>query len=71
LKKVFIILLAYLALQLNVLFAREKTQAKYSADVPESLLTPNKVETDLLKTLKFTDGLPDEETVNKTYIFLT
>ena len=53
------------------MFAQEKVQAKYAADVPESLLTPNTVETNLLGTLKFTDGLPDEETVNKTYDFLT
>ncbi|MBI9064423.1 MAG: DUF1254 domain-containing protein [Marinilabiliaceae bacterium] len=51
-------------------FSQEK-EYKYSANVPSSLLTPNEVETNLLGTLKFTDGLPDEETVNKTYDFLT
>ena len=52
-------------------FAQEKSNAKYAAKVPKYLLTPDEVKTDLLGTLKFTAGLPDEETVNKTYDFLT
>lgn len=49
----------------------EKVAVKYAADVPSSLLTPDKVETDLLGTLEFFDGLPNEETVDKVYDFLT
>ena len=42
----------------------------YKADVPDSLITPDKVETELLGTLEFFDGMPDEATVQKTYDFL-
>lgn len=39
---------------------------KYKANVPPTITTPDKVET-LFGVLKFTDGLPDEETVKKVY----
>ena len=42
----------------------------YKADVPDSLITPDKVETELLGTLEFFDGMPNEATVQKTYDFL-
>lgn len=42
----------------------------YKADVPGSLLTPNTVETELLGTLDFFDGMPSDETVRKTFDFL-
>lgn len=45
-------------------------EAQYKADVPESVLTPDTVQTELLGELKFFDGMPDEETVRKTYDFL-
>ena len=45
-------------------------EPKYKADVPESLLTPNTVETELLGTLDFFDGMPSDETVRKTIDFL-
>ncbi len=44
--------------------------AKYKADVPASVLTPDTVQTKLLGDLKFFDGMPDEDTVRKTYDFL-
>ena len=69
-KKKYIILVAIALILKTSLFAQE-SKPKYSAIVPPSLLTPDTIETDLLGTLKFTDGLPDEETVNKTYDFLT
>ncbi len=40
---------------------------KYKAEVPESILTPDTVETKRLGTLKFFNGLPDDETVRKVY----
>ncbi|MDH4042805.1 MAG: hypothetical protein OEV88_19305, partial [Gammaproteobacteria bacterium] len=43
---------------------------KYKADVPSSLQTPDKVQTELLGELDFTDGMPSEATVKKTYDFL-
>ena len=49
---------------------QEYQKPKYAADVPESLLTPNKIKTDLLGDLEFFDGLPNEATVQKAYDFL-
>jgi hypothetical protein len=43
---------------------------KYAADVPEFVLTPDKVETEYLGDLEFFDGSPSEATVKKTYDFL-
>ena len=40
---------------------------KYAADVPESVTTPDVVETERLGTLRFFDGMPDEATVEKVY----
>jgi hypothetical protein len=45
-------------------------QPKYKADVPDSLITPDKVQTELLGELDFTDGMPGADTVRKTYDFL-
>ena len=39
---------------------------KYKADVPKAIVTPDNVQT-RIGTLKFVDGLPDEETVRKVY----
>jgi hypothetical protein len=43
---------------------------KYKADVPDSLITPDKVQTELLGELDFKDGMPSEVTVKKTYDFI-
>lgn len=43
---------------------------KYAADVPESIQTPDLVQTERLGDLKFFDGLPSTETVNKVYDYL-
>ena len=43
---------------------------KYKADVPQGILTPDVVETKLLGTLNFKDGMPSETTVKKAYDFL-
>ncbi len=51
-------------------WAKDAQKPKYSADVPEFLLTPDKVETNLLGDLEFFDGMPSEATVKKTYDFL-
>ncbi len=42
----------------------------YSANVPEFVLTPDKVKTEFLGDLEFFDGLPNEATVEKVYDFL-
>jgi hypothetical protein len=51
-------------------WAQGTQKPKYSAEVPEFLLTPDKVKTDLLGDLEFFDGMPSESTVKKTYDFL-
>jgi hypothetical protein len=43
---------------------------KYKADVPQSLITPDRVHTEFLGELTFTDGMPSEATVRKTYDFI-
>ncbi len=41
-------------------------EPKYKADVPSSILTPDKVET-RIGTLRFKDGAPDDKTVELVY----
>ncbi len=45
---------------------RTASTAKYAADVPASIVTPDTVQT-RVGTLKFSDGLPDDDTVRKVY----
>ena len=45
-------------------------QPKYVADVPDYILTPDKMETKYLGALEFFDGLPNDTTVEKVYDFL-
>jgi hypothetical protein len=42
----------------------------YKADVPDSIRTPDTVETKTLGTLHFFDGMPSADTVAKTYEYL-
>jgi hypothetical protein len=53
----------------NATFAQAQ-EPQYAADVPEFLLTPDKVETEFLGDLEFFDGMPSEATVEKAYDFL-
>lgn len=43
---------------------------RYKANVPASVTTPDKVQTELLGDLAFFDGMPSKDTVNKAYDFL-
>lgn len=43
---------------------------KFAAKVPESVTTPDRVHTELLGDLEFTDGMPSKATVRKAYDFL-
>jgi hypothetical protein len=52
-----------LALCTTPAWAQDQTP-KYSAEVPASITTPDNVQT-RIGTLKFSDGLPDAETVQK------
>lgn len=45
-------------------------QSKYSANIPDYVLTPDEVHTELLGDLEFFDGIPKEETTQKIYDFL-
>ncbi|MFT5699171.1 MAG: hypothetical protein ACI8ZB_002028 [Desulforhopalus sp.] len=70
-KYVYIVMFTSLTLLLSFsAWANESQKPKYSAKVPEFLLTPDKVETELLGDLEFFDGMPSEATVQKTYEFL-
>ena len=42
-------------------------QPKYTAKVPDSIQTPDVVETSRLGQLQFFDGMPSDETVRKVY----
>jgi hypothetical protein len=55
------------ALAWGAAIAQEPT---YKAKVPEVILTPEKVQTQLLGDLEFFDGMPSKETVRKAYDFL-
>ncbi len=46
--------------------AAEDKMPGYNHDIPKEIMTPDTVET-RLGTLKFFDGLPDEDTVSKIY----
>jgi hypothetical protein len=43
----------------------------YNHKIPAKIMTPEEVETDLLGTLRFIDGRPDEATVDKLYDHLS
>lgn len=46
------------------------SEPKYKAEVPDSISTPDQVETKYVGELNFVDGFPTNETVTKTYDFL-
>lgn len=51
----------------NLLVSAQEGLAKFTADVPLNITTPDVVETNGLGTLRFFDGMPDEATVAKVY----
>jgi len=63
-------LLVAAAVLSGILSSASAAEPKYKADVPQSLITPDKVQTELLGELEFTDGMPSEATVKKTYDFI-
>jgi len=50
--------------------APDAKKPKYSAEVPDFILTPNQVKTEFLGDLEFFDGMPSETTVRKVYDYL-
>jgi hypothetical protein len=70
-KGIYPVIFALLML-MNTSFAfAQESKPKYAADVPEFLLTPDKIETELLGDLEFFDGMPTEATVQKPMTFST
>ena len=70
-KIIYIVVLTSITLLLTFsAWAQDAQKPKYAADVPEFLLTPDKVKTEFLGDLEFFDGMPSESTVQKTYDFL-
>ncbi len=59
-------LTAYIIAALHIAGPAHAQTPKFSADVPESVITPDQVET-RIGTLDFFDGMPSEETVQKVY----
>ncbi len=55
------------AAMLGLIAGGATAEGKYKADVPDSITTPDKVETKSLGTLEFFDGMPKEETLTKVY----
>jgi hypothetical protein len=47
-------------------YAQTPPNLKMTTPIPQSIITPDTVET-RLGTLKFTDGFPDDSTVQKVY----
>ena len=63
--KLFVTLLAVSASVIPA-SGQKATKMKMTTDIPQSLTTPDKVET-RIGTLKFFDGFPDKATVEKVY----
>jgi hypothetical protein len=61
-----LIMLAMAALFAGVASAKD---FKYTTDIPEGIMTPDKVETSI-GTLDFTDGVPSRETADKVYDYM-
>jgi hypothetical protein len=64
-EKVIVLALTSL-LMLATAHAQDSPKMKMTTDIPASITTPDKVET-RLGTLKFTDGFPDDATIEKVY----
>ena len=62
--------IALLAMRAAESLAEETTAPRYKAIVPQSITTLDRVETKLLGTLDFADGMPSAETARKTQEFM-
>ena len=58
------------ALLIMLVSAASAPEPKFAAKVPKSVMTPDKVQTQLLGDLEFFDGMPSKATVRKAYDFL-
>jgi hypothetical protein len=69
-KKFISVLITSTTLATGFLSLTCAAEPKYKANVPKSLITPDKVHTELLGELEFFDGMPNDETVKKTFHLL-
>ena len=56
---------------LGLTLSSSAAEPKYKADVPENILTPDKVQSKYLGQLDFYDGYPSDQTIEKTNDFVT
>jgi hypothetical protein len=63
-------LIATLIIVLSLAAAQAADSPRYKADVPQGLVTPDKVQTEMLGELEFFDGMPSDATVKKTRDFI-
>jgi hypothetical protein len=71
-KIIYIVVVTSISLLLTFsAWAKDAQKPKYAADVPEFLLTPDKVETDLLGTSNFSMVCPVKLRLRKALTFST
>ena len=68
--RIILALLTSATLMAGLLSSASAAEPKYKADVPKGLLTPDKVQTEMLGELEFFDGMPSDATVKKTFDFI-
>jgi hypothetical protein len=68
--RIILTLLTSAALTTGFLSSASAAEPKYKADVPAGLITPDKVQTEMLGELDFFDGMPSDATVKKTRDFI-
>jgi len=66
-KSGFVLAAAFCLISIETTAMADQGAPKYKADVPESVMTADKVMTEKLGQLNFFDGLPDAATIEKVY----
>ena len=62
-----LVLVVFLAIAgIGMAWAEEPAKMKMTTEVPEGVATPDRLDTSI-GTLNFSDGIPDETTVQKVY----
>jgi hypothetical protein len=69
-KLLILTLLTSAAVLTGLLSSASAAEPKYKADVPPGLMTPDRVQTEMLGELEFFDGMPSDATVKKTRDFI-
>ena len=68
--RIILTLLTSVILMSGFMTSASAAEPKYKADIPPGLMTPDKVQTEMLGELDFFDGMPSDATVKKTFDFL-